>query len=234
MNINIEIGRLIRIARKKSGLTLVEFSKLVYKNPSTLSKYEKGEIVLDIPTLYHIAQVLNIDIEQLLIRPHRELKTSLTAKVPTFFMGLSQFYAYFYDGRNNSIVPCVVDLISQLEENRFKVVMYMNYKDFNNYQECENTYTGYIEHFDAVTNIILINKHMPMEKPSIQILASQLEADRKWGLWTGFSTRPMMPVSMKMLFSRIRLSEDTELLNQLRISKEDIKLYRLYNMFMVI
>ncbi|WP_039895393.1 helix-turn-helix domain-containing protein [Actinobacillus minor] len=234
MNINQEVGQLIRLARKKRGLTLNDFSKLIYKNPSTISKYEKGEIIIDIPTLYAISKALDVEMDQLLVRPHKELRFNLAAQVPAFFLGLSQFYAYFYDGRNNSIVPCVIDLISQQAANQFKVMMYMNYKDFYQYKKCENIYSGYMEHFDAVTNIALSNQHMPMEKASIQILASQLDADRKWGLWNGFSTRPMMPVATKMLFSQSRLIQDDELIAQLKISKEDIKLCRLYNMFIVI
>ena len=44
----------------------------------------------------------------------------------------------------------------------------------------------------------------------------------------------MMPIAAKMLFSRERLKEDEELLRRLKISREDIRLLRLYNMFPVI
>ena len=110
----------------------------------------------------------------------------------------------------------------------------MNYKDFSNYQICENTDDGYIEHYDAVTNIQLTNQDSPMEKASAKILASYLDSDTKWGLFTGFSTRPMMPIAAKMLFSRKRLHPDAALAQRLKISREDIRLLRLYNMLSVL
>ena len=110
----------------------------------------------------------------------------------------------------------------------------MNFKDFNSYQNCENTYWGYMEHFDALTNIILTNQDSPMEKASVQILASYLDNDTKYGLFNGFSSRPMMPVAAKMLFSKKKLKEDQNLIQLLKISKEDIRLLKLYNMMSVI
>ena len=115
-----------------------------------------------------------------------------------------------------------------------KVMMYMNYKDFSSYQNCETAYFGHIEQFDALTNILLTNMYSPIEKASAQILASYLNLDRKWGLWNGLSSRPMMPIAGKMLFSKERLKMDDELKQDLKINKEDIRLLKLYNMFPVI
>lgn len=112
-------------------------------------------------------------------------------------------------------------------------MMYMNYKDFQNYQNCENTYYGYIEHYDAMTHITLTNQDTPMEKASVQVLASYLDSDTKWGLFNGFSSRPMMPIAIKMLLSKTRLKEDEELIRQLKVSKEDVRLLKLYNMLSV-
>ena len=111
--------------------------------------------------------------------------------------------------------------------------MYMNYTDGKNYQNCENTYYGTMEHYDAMTQISLVNQDTPMEKASVQILASYLDSDTKWGLFNGFSSRPMMPIASKMLLSKTKLKEDKELLKRLKISKEDIRLMKLYNMMAV-
>ena len=55
----------------------------------------------------------------------------------------------------------------------------MNFKDYAHYQKCENTYWGYMEHYNAVTNIHLVNQDSPMEKASAQLLASYLDSDTK-------------------------------------------------------
>lgn len=156
------------------------------------------------------------------------------AACPSFFMGLSQFYSYIFDGRNNQLIRCVFDILSESDVSGYKIMMYMNFNDYDHYQVCENTYWGYMEHYDALTNIQLTNQDSPMEKASVQILASFLSSDTKWGLWNGFSTRPMMPIAMKMLFSKTRLKEDAALLKKLKVSKDDIRLLKLYNMLSVL
>lgn len=229
--INIQIGKQIRTFRKMRKLTLDQLSDRIHKSKSTISKYERGEISVDIETLYEIADALQIHVEQLLYyRDSKRTVISSQDTIPTFFRGISQFYSYLYDGRSKSIIRCVFDVLSETENHKYKIMMYMNYKNFENYQDCENTYWGYIEHYDALTRISLINHDTPMEKASVQILASYLDSDTKWGLFNGFSSRPMMPIAIKMLFSKTRLKENFALIDQLKVSRDDIRLLKLYNM----
>lgn len=231
--ISVEVGKRIRNFRKMRNMTLDQLSSIICKGKSTISKYEKGEIVVDIETLYDIADALQVHVEQLLYyRPKRAIILSKNNS-PAFFNGVSQFYAYLFDGRSNQLIRCVFDVLSETEENNYKIMMYMNFKDYESYQKCETTYWGYIEHYDALTNIMLTNQDSPMEKASAHILASYLVSDTKWGIFNGISSRPMMPIAIKMLFSKVRLKEDEELIKQLKVSKDDIRLLKLYNMMSV-
>ncbi len=232
--ISREIGLRIRNFRKSRHMTLDQLSSLVCKNKSTLSKYETGEIVLDIETIYEIARALGIHVEQLLYCTPDRVTIQPSGPRPAFFSGLSQFYSYYYDGRINRIIPCVFDVLLQSEDSRYKIMMYANFQDYASYQNCETTYWGYMEHYDAITNVILTNQDSPMEKAHGQILATYMNSDTKWGLFTGLSARPMMPVALKMLFSKKRLPEDEALLQMLKITKEDIRLMKLYNMMTVL
>ena len=56
--INDEIGKKIRKLRKNKNITLEELSSLIHKSKSTISKYEKGEISIDIET-YHRTYLLS-------------------------------------------------------------------------------------------------------------------------------------------------------------------------------
>lgn len=232
--ISREIGLRIRNFRKSRHMTLDQLSNLVCKNKSTLSKYETGEIVLDIETIYEIARALGIHVEQLLYCTPDRVSIQPSGPRPAFFSGLSQFYSYYYDGRINRIIPCVFDVLLQSEDSRYKIMMYANFQDYASYQNSETTYWGYMEHYDAITNVILTNQDSPMEKAHGQILATYMNSDTKWGLFTGLSARPMMPVALKMLFSKKRLPEDEALLQMLKITKEDIRLMKLYNMMTVL
>lgn len=231
--ISFEIGKRIRNFRKMRKMTIEELAQIICKSKATVSKYEKGEIVLDIVTLYDIANALQLHVEQLLYCKPERTNISTKGKNPAFFNGLSQFYAYVFDGRANQIIKCVFDVLSESGESRYKIMMYMNFKDYDNYQNCENTYWGYIEHYDALTNIFMKNQDTPMEQITISILASFLDSDTKWGLFFGISSRPMMPIAVKMLFSKKMLKEDETLIKQLKVSREDIRLLKLYNMLSV-
>lgn len=65
-NICRHVGSQIRFFRKLRGFTLKEFAAQLNKSVSTLSKYESGDISIDIFTLSEIARTLEVTIEQLL------------------------------------------------------------------------------------------------------------------------------------------------------------------------
>lgn len=66
--ITIETGRHINDFRKRRNMTLQEMAGLIHKSKSTLSKYESGEISVDIETLYEIADTLHVHVEQLIYK----------------------------------------------------------------------------------------------------------------------------------------------------------------------
>ncbi len=230
MSVTSEIGAKIKYFRKSKHFSLQEMADLLYKSKSTLSKYENGQISIDIETLYAIAKVLGVHVEQLL---YSEPMQKALYTVPAFFRTLSQFYIYYYDGRIREISRCVVDILSQAGGNHFKVMMYMNIESYEHYQNCENTYFGFLHHYDALSKLTLTNRDNPMEQVTITILASFLDAPSKMGLFTGISSRPMMPVATKVMISKKKQREDAALVGHLKISKEDIKTMKLYNMFTV-
>lgn len=232
--ISIEIGNKIRQFRQSRKMTLDELAIIIHKSRATLSKYERGEISIDIDTLYELADALHVRTEQLLYTPVSEKHPQQREIVPAFFQDVDRFYCYYFDGRIGKLVRSAFDVFSRIDVNQYKIAMYMNFKDLTHYQQAENTYWGYMEHFDALTLIELTNQSNPMEKASLQVLASFLDADSKWGLWNGVSSRPLMPVATKMLLTKKLLTEDAALVRELKISKDDIHRMKYYNMFSVV
>ena len=227
-DISVETGRRIRYFRTGSGMTLEELAAKVYKSKATISKYEKGEIKLDLETFYDIADALHVHVDQLLVSRSVEEGPEGYEVDPAFFRGLNRFYAYFYDGRDQKISRSVCDILSRTDVNQYKLILYMNCKDLEKYQHCEN-----VRHFDALSIIEVVHQTNPMEHGSVQILATFMDSPVKWGLWNGISSRPLMPVALKMLFSKKPLKEDAALAKQLKISKEDIRTMKMYNFFAV-
>lgn len=232
--VSIEIGNKIRQLRQSHRLTQDELAAAIHKSRATLSKYESGDISIDLNTLYDLSDAFGIHPEQLLYLRTTSTNSAQQEQLPAFFKGLTQFYGYFFDGRNGKLNRSVFDVFSQTAVNEYRIALYMNCPDLNHYQQAENIYWGTMRHFDAMTLMTLENQNNPMEQASIQVLASFLDADTKWGLWNGVSSRPLMPVAAKLFLSKKPLSEDSSLIRELKVSKEDIHRMKYYNMFSVV
>ena len=59
------VGAQVRRYRKACGMTIQQLADQIHKSRATVCKYENGEIVLDVETLYEISQVLQISFSQL-------------------------------------------------------------------------------------------------------------------------------------------------------------------------
>ncbi len=60
MNVNEIIGNNLKKYRSAYNMTLNELSERLHKSISTISKYEKGSIAMDIPTFLEISQIFQI------------------------------------------------------------------------------------------------------------------------------------------------------------------------------
>ena len=165
----MELGSILRKVRKLRGLTIQQLADKIQKSKSTLSKYERGEISIDILTIKEISRVLNISIDELL--PGTADNSSQhcypsTANVPSFFKNNTRFYSYYYDGRNKNIICSALLVKNAHDDNSIGVHMYMNIKDINYPQACENTYYGLMTHHDIITRIDFINRDTSVEKAS--------------------------------------------------------------------
>ncbi|MNZ49719.1 hypothetical protein D3C78_674940 [compost metagenome] len=162
-----------------------------------------------------------------------QLFSNSPSNIPSFFRDNTSFYSYYYDGRNKSIVCSKFIVKNSNKDNAIHVTVYMNIKDLDYPQVCENTYYGQVSHYDIITRIDLINRDTIIEKASIAILSPFVENDVRWGLWTGISIRPVMPASIKMLFTKSPQKIDLDLKKKLILSTEDYKQIKHYNMFPV-
>ena len=234
MDILHETGANIRYYRKKKQMTIDQLASAVCKSKSCVSKYETGQIAIDLSTLYDIAAALEVKVTQLLYLPPDRVPGVSSGIVPAFFAGLNSFFAYYYDGRSNRIVHSVADILEEIAPGEFHVQMYMNVSDYDHYHLCENVYDGTLTHFDTLSLLVMQNQHMKMDHYQIGIPSPYMNAPVKWGLAFGISSRPLMPTSTKILLAKVPQQETSEFEKSLRLSKEDIRLMKLYNMLTIL
>ena len=119
-------------------------------------------------------------------------------------------------------------------ETNFDIRMYMDILDEENVQICGHTYTGRMTHYGALTNMVFQNYNVRLEQYIISVPSPYIDGEQKWALAFGISSHPLMPTSAKLLLSKSRLKKTKDLAQQLTISKEDIRLLKLYNLFVVL
>lgn len=222
------IGSKVRFFRKKRGMTLQELADAISKSRATVSKYENGEIIIDIVTLYEIAAALDIEVDQLLYVPEKPKDISGSDAIPAFFKDLSRIYTYRFDGRNNTLLRGVIDISTRIQENTYKAMFYLNIKSFEEYQQCQNTYVGKVRFFNTLTRFELENQDSPAELNVINVLNAFADSATKWAMVTSISSHPLMPCSSKTLLSKKQIPETEDFLKSVTLNKEDIRLMKLY------
>ena len=88
--ISKEIGQNIRRTRKMRKITHQQLAQAIGKSQSAISKYESGEIAVDIDTLYAIADALQVHIETLLYFPNTATSSSTLKECPAFFRNVKK------------------------------------------------------------------------------------------------------------------------------------------------
>ena len=228
------VGARIRLYRQIKKLTLVALAEKIHKSKATLSKYETGEITLDIETLFEIAAALEIKPQQLLDVP-RPLPVGAPKPGGVtrggFLAGLP-IYLYFYDGRSSRLVRNLLETGQEAAgEAVFPVTLYYDLASFKHPEECRNLYVGTAEYFDTVMNFSLTSQSNRIEHVT---LCAATPFDRRAqvpGMLSGLSRHPLLPVSIKCLLSATPLEENEALKEALLLSSRDMKLIRSMNMF---
>lgn len=228
MSRSSEIGMRIREFRRKRNFSLENLADRIHKSKATISKYESGEIVLDIETLYDIADALQIPVDALIYRqPDFRFPEEFDGETPAFFRGRTIFYYYYYDGRTNRLVRSVLCINSSVGQNNMS--LYMDVENFKNYKLCSYTYQGTIIHYGAMSSMYMQNTGAALDHSQIGIPAPYIDEEMKYVLTFGISNHPLMPMCGKAVICKNPHPETAEFEKMLRISKEDIRLMKLYN-----
>ncbi len=222
------IGQKVRLYRRIKGLTAEELASALHKTKSTVSKYENGEIVMDIEVLTEIAKILGIEVVQLFDFSVTEKRT---AALPNGILSGEEIFLYSYDGRSSKVTSSLIR--TNAAEDSVTAVMYLDVPSFDKPEDCRALYYGTVEFHDILTRYSLINQSNALEAVSICAMNTMENRATTYGLMLGISTYPLYPVVIKCLFSASPLPVNEDLKERLMISREDVKLSRAMNMFCV-
>lgn len=226
MSLNEHVGNNIKKYRLAYKMTLEELAGLIHKSKSTMSKYEKGLISLDVSTLSELADVFKISISQLLTAP--EDKPHASGPKGDF---LNKQYMYSYDGRSRRVLRSVLEHYQTPDPSYQNVNLFYDVTDTDNWGKCKALYAGYNKKYEFIENYSLLNQNNPTEQVLISCLNSLGRTNKKTGLLSGLSYKTMLPVAIKVMISPFLLKEDSDLVSSLLLTKEDIKISKKYNLY---
>lgn len=232
--VSIHVGKRIRLYRKTKNMTIEAFAGMINKSKATVSKYENGDISIDVETLFTIAEALGISINQLIDYEDPAVPTETGGGMVTKRnTGKTRHYLYFYDGRRNRIVRNIIEVQGVGENGVYGANLYADLEDFSNCYKCKFLYHGTMRKYDAFTNFNFENQNNKVERVFLYAINSFTHSGRMIGMFSGLSTQPILPAAFKFLLSPDSMEENEEMKAQLVFTKEDIKQMKKMNMFLV-
>lgn len=235
--INKYIGEKVRMYRKIRGLTLQQLADMIHKSRASVSKYETGEITLDIETLFEISQALRISLNQLTNYQPPAKDSAWGPKAGTLekspFFQAKRLYFYFYDGRYKRMKDGIIDIYEQHDKpGNYEASLSISAVTPAG-RSSEIYYTGKVVYSDMLIRFSFVNQCNTLEEDLLYIFNPLEIRDSTVGLLCGISSADLMPCAFKCLVSLTPKEHTEDLQQQLLISKQDIRRWQKLNMFIV-
>ncbi len=215
-----QIGSRIRMFRRLRGLSVEQLGGAIGKSKATVYKYESGLIPIGVDTLLDIAGALKVAPAHFFDTPSTTAKNS--PKVGLFDKG--RLYAYYFDGRIKQIVRSLLTFYPDAEEEMgYRASFYMHLNDFSKPEQSRYIYSGTLISHELVSYFILENIMLPIETFVMEILHPLQTSLNTWGLFLGISDQPLTPMTTKILFSKVPLSQQELQTYPLMFTKDELK-----------
>ncbi len=216
------IGGRIRLFRKHLNLTLEELAYLVHKSPSTLSKYEKGSVNIDVLTLSEIADALGIGIGQLTDYSTRR-RMPPNRNDSNLFKRHDRFHVYYLYSPMKQVLQGFLEVTgnsgNQTEDN---VVLYLGSEEGFDISEPLFIYTGTMTCDESYAYISMQNSSGMKDMLYIMIKTPQWMRNVAKGLVLSVSSTHGCPAASSMLFSAEEMKMGDELTGILRADRDEI------------
>lgn len=228
--ISQNIGERIRYYRKAAGFTLVSFADALHRGKSVVSKYERGEISIDIETLHQITEILNVPISLLIEDSNRTIDTWVS-RVPGAPSDEEYQLLYMYMYATHQGKPQLSRNTIHLSNDHAYV--YAELPDVTQIKSYKSFYSGEIQRESSFVRGLLVN---PLNSHDLAIFEYQPPLNQYacfMGFFCTLSIGRYFPLATKALFSWAPVCDEDWLVEKLRITAPDSKDYRNLNGFFV-
>ena len=234
--INQYVGKQIRMYRKVQGLTLQQLADRIHKSRASVSKYETGEITLDLETLYDISNALHISMNQLIDyqpEPEEPPRPIPQPHEQSPFFEARRLYFYFYDGRYQRLKDGIIDIYPSREHpGEYTASLSINAVSPAG-RSSAVYYTGKVVYSDMLIRFSFVNQYNKLEEDLLYIFNPLDSRDFTEGLLCGISSADLMPCAFKCLVTLTPQEPTEELRRQLLITKKELQRWQKLNMLIV-
>lgn len=234
--INQYVGKQIRMYRKVQGLTLQQLADRIHKSRASVSKYETGEITLDLETLYDISNALHVSMNQLTDYQPEPEEVPLPLPEHEYqspFFEARRLYFYFYDGRYNRLKDGIIDIYPPKEHTgEYTASLSINAVSPTG-RSSAVYYTGKVVYSDMLIRFSFVNQYNKLEEDLLYIFNPLDSRDFTEGLLCGISSADLMPCAFKCLVTLTPQEPNEELHRQLLLTKKELQRWQKLNMLIV-
>ncbi len=233
--INQYVGKQIKIHRKNEGLTLQQLADLIHKSRATVSKYESGEITLDVQTLYDISKVLHVNINELIdYCPVREQEImAIPTGYRSPFFEARRLYFYYYDGRHNKLKDGIIDIYESKEQQGDYNASLTIHAVTPHGRNSAIYYTGKVIYSDMLIRFTFVNQYNRLDEVLLYIFNPFEIRDVTEGLLSGISSRDFLPCAFKCFVTLTPQEPTDEFCKQLLFTNKELKRWQKLNMLIV-
>lgn len=236
--IHTHVGSKIRNYRKMKKMTIQNLADKIHKSKATVSKYESGDIALDLQTLFEISQVLDVRMDQL-CDYHVEDDTQIINLVNDYqgkspFFKADRLYFYFYDGKYNRLKEAIIDIHKNvIDEEGCYEANFSIQSTTPTGRSSEVYYHGNVLYSDMLIRFSFQNQYNKLEQDLLYIFNPLELREVTEGLLCGISSTDFMPCAYKCLVSLTPNTNYEELKEQLLITPKELKKWKKMNMLIV-
>ncbi|MEA4848231.1 MAG: helix-turn-helix transcriptional regulator [Clostridiaceae bacterium] len=224
------VGNNIKRYRKENNMTIEQLAKLISKSKSTVSKYENGSTI-DLPTIIKIAEVLNVEVNQIVngISTVKDKSLKKAENISSGFFNGDKLYLYYFDGCVKRMKCSIIEKLPfEAAADKIPIKVYFNIKDPVKFWRCEYKYTGFVLQTSGIAFILMYNDNQVDVSLSV-IPVPQRKAVALNGLMMGLSDNPRAPVCIKFLISKKYIADYEKLKDACKINKAEIRNTRQFN-----
>lgn len=222
--------------RKARNLTLQQLGDKIHKSRASVSKYENGEITLDVETLFEIADALSVSPNQLMdYRPPvpKSAKQRLDSSAKSPFFQARRLYFYFYDGRYKLLKDGIIDIYEKDNApGSYEATLSISAVTTAG-RSSEIYYTGNVVYSDMLIRFSFVNQCNALEEDLLYIFNPLEIRDSTDGLLCGISSADLMPCAFRCLVTLTPKEHTKELKQQLLITKRELQKWQKLNMLIV-